>query len=218
MWQSLTEELKGTDFVIVAVAQDTAQAARPWVEAAKATYPVLIDHDHHVSDLYNLVNVPQAVWIDETGRIVRAPEAAGSNDAFRSMDRTKFTLPEDVAAERVRVKNAYLDAVRDWARHGAASRFVMDATKARARTDLPTPQVVQAHTLFRLGQALLARGKGDEAQRVFERATTLHPESWSLYRRTAPKDTRGLATGEHFWARVDALGDRPYYKPVALDD
>lgn len=218
MWQSLTEELKGTDFVIVAVAQDTAQAARPWVEAAKATYPVLIDHDHHVSDLYNLVNVPQAVWIDEAGRIVRAPESAGSNDAFRSMDRKAFTLPDDVAAERVRVKNRYLDAIRDWARHGSSSRFVMDAAKARARTELPTPDVAQAHALFRLGQALLAQGKEDEANRVFQRATALHPDSWSLWRRTAPKDARGLATGDPFWARVDALGERPYYKPVALDD
>ena len=57
-----------------------ADAARPWIEAAKPDYPCLIDRDHHVADLYNMVNVPQAVWIDEEGRIVRPPENAGSSD------------------------------------------------------------------------------------------------------------------------------------------
>ena len=51
---------------------------------ARPTYPCLIDRDHHVADLYNLVNVPQAVWIDEHGRIVRPPETAGSTDGFRA--------------------------------------------------------------------------------------------------------------------------------------
>ena len=41
------------------------EAARIWVDEAKPTYPVLIDQQHVLSDLYNMVNVPQAVWIDE---------------------------------------------------------------------------------------------------------------------------------------------------------
>jgi len=76
VWQSLAQELKDHPFTVLAVALDQAESARPWIEAAKATYPCLIDSDHHVADLYNLVNVPQAVWIDEQGRIVRPPETA----------------------------------------------------------------------------------------------------------------------------------------------
>ena len=71
MWQKLYEDLDVNNFVVLAIAMDGAEAARPWIEAAKPTYPCLIDRDHHVADLYNMINVPQAVWIDEGGRMVR---------------------------------------------------------------------------------------------------------------------------------------------------
>ena len=35
-----------------------------------------------------------------------------------------------------------------------------------------------------------------------------------MWRQTAAKNERGLAAGPEFWARVDALGPRPYYAPV----
>ena len=77
MWQKLYQDLSTKNFAIVAVAFDEPQAARPWIEAAQPTYPCLIDRTHHVAELYHMVNVPQATWIDETGRIVRPPENAG---------------------------------------------------------------------------------------------------------------------------------------------
>ena len=99
MWQSLFADLKDRNFVVVAVAMDVPEAARPWIEAAKPPYPCLIDCNHHVADLYNMVNVPQAVWIDENGRIVRPPENAGASDGFRQMNRvTKQMTPEQQAA------------------------------------------------------------------------------------------------------------------------
>ena len=58
--------------MIIAVAMDSREdAARPWIKEAAPSYPALIDRDHRVADLYNMVNVPQAVWIDEEGHIVR---------------------------------------------------------------------------------------------------------------------------------------------------
>jgi peroxiredoxin len=45
---------------VLAVALDGREAARPWIEAAAPGYPCLIDRDHRVAELYNLVNVPQA--------------------------------------------------------------------------------------------------------------------------------------------------------------
>src|SRR4249920_1136076 len=101
--------------MVVAVAEESrgAEHARPWIEQAKSSYWQLIDTNHRLSDLYNLVNVPQAVWIDEQGRIVRPPETAGSTDGFRAMDRKTFAMPEAANAERVRVKTLYIGAVRD---------------------------------------------------------------------------------------------------------
>lgn len=216
MWQSLFDELRGLGFTVIAVALDEPEAARPWIEAAQPTYPCLIDREHRVAELYQLVNVPQAVWIDEAGRIVRPPETAGSTDGFRLMNRSTGAMPEAAAAERQRVKAAYLDALRGWARAGAASPFVLDAAGVAARQSLPSDTVALAHAHFRLGQWLLREGRVDEAQAQWAEATRLHPDSWAMWRQAAAKNERGLAAGPEFWARVDALGDRPYYAPVEV--
>jgi peroxiredoxin len=216
VWQSVMQDLEreglGERFTIVAVALDHADAARPWIEAAKPTYPCLIDRDHHVADLYNLVNVPQAVWIDEAGRIVRPPETAGSTDSFRSMDRTTGVVPEAQAAERARTKALYLDAVRDWVRHGGASANALSAEQAAAKVEIPADAIAEAHARFRLGQYLVRHGKADEGRTQIARATDLHPDSWAMWRMAAAKNERGLAASAAFWERVDALGSRPYYR------
>jgi tetratricopeptide (TPR) repeat protein len=216
VWQALFDELQSQGFVVLAIAMDQAEAAKPWIDAAKPTYPCLIDRDHHLADLYNLVNVPQAIWIDEAGRIVRPPETAGSNDGFRQMDRSKFTMPDAALAERNRVKALYLDAVRDWAAKGANSEHALSAQQIAARLAKPDPAIAEAHAWFRLGQHLLRQGQQDEAASQFAKAIKLHPESWNMFRQTAAKDPRGLASGPEFWARVDALGARPYYAPVQI--
>lgn len=213
MWQALFDELSGHGFTILAVALDDPAGARPWIEGASPAYPCLIDREHHVADLYGLVNVPQAVWIDEDGRIVRPPETAGATDGFRRMDRRTFTMPEEAAAERVQVKQRYLDAVRDWVRAG---RHALDAAAVAARVESPSPAVALAQAHFRLGEYLDRQGRSHEARAHFDEAIRLHPDSWAIWRRTAPKDARGLASGEAFWARVDALGERPYYRPADL--
>lgn len=216
MWQSLYADLRDSGFAVVAVAMDVPEAARPWIEAAKPDYPCLIDRNHHLADLYNMVNVPQAVWIDEAGHIVRPPENAGSSDAFRNMDRvTKQMTPEQLK-ERERTKSTYVAAVRDWVSKGAASEFVYDAAQARALLRLPDSSIAEAHAHFRLAQYLLRQGKSDEAMAHFSDASRLHPESWTIWRQAAEKDATGLASGLEFWARVDALGDRPYHRPIDM--
>jgi hypothetical protein len=195
----------------------TPDAARPWIEAAKPSYPCLIDRDHQVAELYNMVNVPQAVWIDETGRIVRPTESAGAYEGFRSMDRTTRKVPDAVAAITSQAKRTYVDAVRDWVIRGRSSVHVFDSEQAAARLTLPDEGVARAHAHFRLGQYLLRRGQESAAQAEFEEARRLHPDSWNIWRQTAAVDARGLAAGPEFWARVDALGPRRYYAPVDME-
>lgn len=218
MWQALYDELAGRGFTVIAVALDQPEAARAWIEAAKPAYPCLIDRDHHVADLYGFVNVPQAVWIDEDGRLVRPPETAGATDGFRAMDRVTFTVPEGVLADRAREKARYANAIRDWVVKGRASIHALDAATLTSRLRPVDPAVALAHAHFRLGQRLLRAGREDEASAQFGEAVRLHPDSWAIWRQTAQKDARGLAAGEAFWARVDALGDRPYYTPAELAD
>ena len=68
------------------------------------------------------------------------------------------------------------------------------------------------------GASVERLSREDEASAQFGEAVRLHPDSWAIWRQTAQKDARGLAAGEAFWARVDALGDRPYYTPAELAD
>lgn len=216
MWQKLYEELSPRNLTVIAVAFDEPDAARPWIEAASPTYPCVIDRDHHVAELYHMVNVPQATWIDETGRIVRPPENAGQSDAFRKMDRATGQMTPEQTAERTRIKSVYIDAIRDWVKNGAKSEHVFDRSAAQAHLRLPDADMARAHAHFRLAQHLKLEGKDDEAGRHFAEASRLHPRSWNIFRQSATKAANGLAAGEDFWSRVAALGDDPYHLPIDM--
>lgn len=210
VWQQLFDGLKTRNFMIVAVAEESrgAEHARPWIEQAAAEYWCLIDTEHRVADLYGMVNVPQAVWIDETGRIVRPPETAGSTDHFRRMDRaTRSMSPEDQAA-RVAARGAYLDAVSDWVLTG---RNQLPADQVRQRVPRITAEVATANAHFRLGVWLHRNGRIQEGAEHLAEASRLHPDSWTIWRQAADLRAAGAASGEAFWQRVDALGERPYY-------
>jgi len=201
--------------MVVAVAEESrgADHARPWIEQAKSSYWQLIDTEHRLEDLYNLVNVPQAVWIDEKGVIVRPPETAGSTDHFRRMDlKTRTMSPEDQAA-RLAARQAYLDAVRAWVNTG---KYALPADTARERLPRVTPEMAEARAQFRLGVWLRAHGRAAEGDRRMAEASRLYPDSWSMWRQAADLDEVGKASGPDFWARVKALGDKSYYPPPKL--
>lgn len=201
--------------MVVAVAEESrgADHARQWIDAAKSTYWQLIDTEHRLEDLYNLVNVPQAIWIDEQGRIVRPPETAGSTDHFRRMDlKTRTMSPQD-QAERQAARDAYMQAVRDWVTTGKHA-LLTDA--ARAGLPKVTSEIAEARARFRLGVWLRAAGRAAEGDLQMAEASRLHPESWSLWRQAADLDEVGKASGPDFWRRVQALGDKPYYPPPKL--
>lgn len=219
VWQALYEELGEQGFLPVAVALDTggAAAAREWIEKAHPTYPCLIDEQHVVARLYDMVNVPNAVWIDEQGQIVRATEPAGAGDGFRTMDRTTFKMAPEAIEDGRRRREVYTDALRDWVQHGAASRHLLDAVEARRRLAGPSEEHALAATHFRLGVWLYEHGEADAAQRHFHEAQRLRPESWAYKRQAWALEQPGLAGGPPFWAAVEALGERRYYPEIAME-
>jgi len=210
VWQQLADSLKSENFAIVAVAEESrgAEHARPWIEQANASYWCLTDVDHRVASLYSMVNVPQCVWIDEVGRIVRPPETAGSTDHFRRMDPVTRTMPAEDQAAREAARAAYLDAVRDWVRTG---RHALATDEAKAKLPRITPEMALADANFRLGVWLRRNGWADDAAPFLAEASRLHPDSWNMWRQAADLDEVGKASGPEFWARVRMLGDRPYY-------
>jgi AhpC/TSA family protein len=218
VWQALYEELKDHGFVVIAVALDSREGDPvQWIDAASPSYPCLIDRDHRLADLYHMVNVPQAVWIDERGRIVRPTEVAGAYEGFRRMDRATREMPAETARLTADARATYLNAIRDWVRRGEASQHAFDADRARAHVPGPTEDVARAHVAFRLGQHLIRHGQPDEGDRWLAEASRLHPDSWAIWRQRAGVTELGLAAQPDFWARVDALGERRYYAPVDME-
>lgn len=205
------------NFQVIAIAEDVlAAAARPWIEAAKPTYPNLVDSQHVLAELYGMLNVPMAAWIDEDGRIVRPPEPAGSGDEFRSMDRTTFTMtPEAIAGLRHR-RGVYLDALRDWARRGEASPFALAPAEVARRLAGPGEEQARATAWFRLGTYFAGEGQAAAARAAFDEALRLWPESWSIRRQAWALEDPAKAGGPEFWAAVDALGEGKYYAEVDL--
>ena len=185
-------------------------------KAATPTYPCLIDEKHLVAERYNMVNVPTAVWINETGRIVRPAESAGASDGFRTIDRTTFAMSAEVAAAGKQARQHYIEAIRDWVAKGDTSVYALAPDDVRRRMHRRTESAALAAVNFRLGHYLYQQGHRQEAQWYFAEATRLQPESWSFKRQSWELEEPGKASGPEFWAAVDALGEKPYYPPVNL--
>jgi len=171
VWQKLHEELAAEGLVIIAVAMDSrgVDAVRGPIRRAGTGYVSLIDENHLVAELYNMVNVPQAVWIDESGTIVRPTEVSGAAITF-NLRKVRNT------------RRIYLDAIRDWVRNGEQSRFAFSAQEARARLPAFTDDIALAHANFHLGRHLHSHGDKNEAMEFLRRAVELNPDSWNFFR------------------------------------
>ena len=129
------------------------------------------------------------------------------------MDLKTKTMSAEDQAERLAARVAYLDAVRAWVNTG---KHALPADVARAGLPKVTLEIAEARARFRLGVWLRAHGSTVEGDRQMNEASSLHPESWSLWRQAADLDEVGKASGPDFWKRVQALGERPYYPPPKL--
>jgi hypothetical protein len=212
VWQALYEELKDEGFVVLAVSFDTRapDESRPYIEGSHATHPSLLDPEHEVADLYNMINVPNAVWVDEDGRIVRPAETAGTGDEFRTMIDPGGIPPEDLD-RMMRRRQRYLDAIRDWVRKGPASEYVWSPEDAVGHTRMHTSDDALAFAHFRFGTWLAREARYEESQAHLEEAKRLKPESWAFKRQTWELQEVGRAGSPVFWEAVKALGDTPYY-------
>ncbi len=202
--------------ITVAFDSGGSEASRPWNELAKPTHPSLIDVEHRVAELYEMVNVPMAVWIDEAGRIVRPAEPSGASDGFRQMDRKTFALAPEIMAEYGRRAQVYKDALRDWVLRGPESDYALPAGEVASRTRGPSEADACAHTCFALGRFLAQNGRAAEAQACFAEAVQLAPENWSIRRQALWFESPEAPGGPKFWSAVDALGARRYYRPVRM--
>lgn len=203
-WQKLYSELKSKNFEIISIAEDTGgvKDAGPAITTAKPEYTVLIDDQHLVTRLYDMVNVPTGVWINEQGRIVRPNEVAYVDNRFKGMHGV------DAAP--------YLEAIRDWVDKGDKSTFAISEGEMRARLKPQNPDHSLAAAEFALGEYLYATGRGRNAIPHFKEAQRLNPESWNYKRQAWALSSAEKDYGTTFGQEVKKLNGKPYYTPRTL--
>ena len=175
---------------MVTVALDlNPEKARPWIEAAQPTHPSLIDSAHLTNELLGFHNVPMAVWIDESGTLVRPAESASieERDVASPLpdelpDRVKELIGEarkipDIGAE-------YRAAVVDWAHNGSDSQYALGPAEVVAASHPRERHHAEAAANFELGQHLFAASGKEAAVPYWRAAHALDPSNWT-YKRQA---------------------------------
>jgi len=199
------QQLKDKNLEIISVAQDTGgvKDAGPWITAAKPTFTALIDEKHLVSKLYNMVNVPTGVWINEKGKIVRPNEVAFADDRFKN-----FTGMDSAP---------YLNALKDWVEKGDKSQYVMSTEQLKQKLSSNDPNLALAAAEFGLGEQLYSSGHPAEAIPHFKEAQRLNPKSWNYKRQAYALGDAKRDYGTTFKDEVEKIGgSKLYYTPPDL--
>jgi hypothetical protein len=223
------EELrpKGLEIVTVALDVGGADVAGKFIDRANAQHPSVIDEQHLLDELFGVVNVPNGIWIDERGVIVRPPGPAWPGRAVFRDFIPKEPLPADadpwvvkaleMTARIPTYPDRYLVALRDWVEHGAESRYALPPDEVVSRSRPRPPEFAAAVAHFELGQHLHRAGFPDDAVPHFREAHRLEPDNWTYKRQTwtfahplqMPNDVY-----EGDWAGdVEKMGPENYYPP-----
>jgi len=195
VWQELREELhpKGLEVVTVALDVGGVEAAKEFVDAANASHPSLLDAAHVLDEKFGVVNVPNGVWIDEDGVIVRPAEPAfpGRNpimETFEQLDTSQMPAElRDVLEEAKKIKTdpeAYKAALVDWVDNGGDSVYALSPDEVVRRSQSRSLDEATATAEFELGQHLHRNGDHDAAVPHWREAHRLQPDNWT-YRRQA---------------------------------
>lgn len=193
MWQALRNELHPKGFELVTVGLDAlgADGCRPFIEAARPDHPSLIDAHHVLADAFGVINIPQSVWIDEQGRIVRPAETAPAPprpEPTEARFDPNADMPQrfkEIMAEAVKITQdaeSYHAALRDWVDNGARSRFALAPDEVIARSRPRDADVARGHAHFELACELEHRGHHPAAVGHFREAHRLVPDSWTFRR------------------------------------
>ena len=171
-----------------------------------------------------MVNVPNGLWIDEDGMIVRPAEPAfpGRNPVLESFEKIDLTtLPPDIAdmlGEAKKIKTdpaAYKEALLDWVANGAASRYALSADEVIRRSRPRSRDAAAAAAHFELGQHLHRAGDHAAAIPHWREAHRLQPDNWTYRRQAWSFEDPLQGPTEHYdgdWlSDVRAAGPETYY-------
>ena len=141
------------------------------------------------------MNVPSAVWIDEDGYVRRSDE--GTYAAVHKMGDFEFG------------RSDYAPLVEQWVRTGANVRPVDEFAKTLSPR---SHESARAEPAFRLGSYFHNQGEDALADRYWQMAQALNPDSWNYHRQDwsfTPEQA-----GANWQRKFESLGDQPYYRPI----
>jgi hypothetical protein len=186
--------------VTVSLEMTGPEASRPYIEAAAPEHPALLDPAHRMDAMFGVVNIPNVVWIDERGVIVRPPEPGWPGPRPEGViERLRAALPALGRAPNAPApreggpadvlssgqdRDTYADKIRDWVEHGDASRYALSPGEVVARSQPRPLGVSQAAAHFELATHLWTGGRRAPAVGHFKEAHRLQPDNWT-YKRQA---------------------------------
>ncbi len=156
MWQDVYERIRRPDVEFVAIALDPsgADAARPFVEAAGATFPALVDATGQASARYGFKLVPNGILVDEAGIIRYRRDGGFSNSDPGDLEAVeRFARGEDPGESPARREDRYV--------LGPQQRELIDAKMELARS-------------------LAVSGRTDEAVRHWQDALHRDPDNLTI--------------------------------------
>ena len=163
----------------------------------------MLDPTHLLDSLFGVVNIPNVIWIDEDGVIVRPAEPGWPGppeypEPMRQMlaDRARRAAEADAKGDGESRPNltkvlqggqdreAYPDAIRDWARNGSSSRFAMTPHEVIHASQPRDVESSAGAAHFELANHLWRAGHRDAAIHHFNECHRLQPDNWT-YKRQA---------------------------------
>jgi hypothetical protein len=177
------------------------EASRAYIEAAAPEHPSLLDPEHRMDAWFGVVNIPNVVWVDETGMIVRPAEpgwpdarsALPSNmrESIPRMGRAKTAPPPPKTAtdpmaliQSGQSRTGYADAIRDWVERGDESAYALTPDEVVARSQPRSSDLSAGAAHFELANHLWRDGRRDLAIPHFNECHRLQPANWT-YKRQA---------------------------------
>ncbi|MHB8463464.1 MAG: hypothetical protein ACYDH6_14975 [Acidimicrobiales bacterium] len=187
----------GLEVVDVCLEMAGAEVAQPFVAAAGSSHPSLIDQTHQMDARFGVTNIPQVIWIDETGAIVRPPEPGSplpvGDDAINMIK---------LIGGGVEERERYVAHVRDWVEKGPSSEYAMSPADVIARSRPVSPVVSEAAAHFELAQHLWrAEGLADRVISHFNAAHELQPDNITYKRQAYSALGVERSGGDDGWSR-----------------
>jgi peroxiredoxin len=225
LWQRQRTRLHPRGLEIVTVALDLdEEAARPWIEMAKPEHPALIDREHKLGELFGVLNVPNGIWIDEDGVIVRPPEQVwpGKTEVDDLDPATMSAAEAEIFAEVQKIPFATersMVMIEDWLQRGADSEYALTPDEVVEKSGPRGIDTSRAAAHFELGQLLHRSGDHADAVDHWREAHRLQPENWTYKRQAWNFEDPGIqgpttAYDGDWLTDIRAVGAENYYRAL----